>query len=273
MTSTAEERRRRIHDRLMFCANHLTNPPVPVALVGLLRHVLALQADPAVTPAIAAAVRQIEPSCVVRPAPGAPAVFVFGDSHAHAMFRNHPGVHTIYYYGCTMHAIGRDGLDFLRFEHFGAEDGDEVVFLFGEIDARVHIERQRRVRGRAIEEVVATLVDAYVAAIDAKVASYRRLGVTVAATLPPSNDPRLVSDPGLAPEGSIADRIDATRRINAALRPAVERRGYRYLDLHGLYAGPDGSLPAGATTDGLHIAGEANALAARALSVLIGRAL
>src|SRR5689334_958591 len=104
MTSASADRRRSIHDRLLYSANHLTNPVAPVALVGMLRHVRALGHDPAIMPAIEGAIRQIEPGCVVRAAPAAPAVFVFGDSHAHAMFRHHPGVHTIYYYGCTMHA-------------------------------------------------------------------------------------------------------------------------------------------------------------------------
>lgn len=273
MTTAVDQRRRSIHDRLMFRANHLTQAGSRIALLGMLRHVLALHHDPTIEPAIEAAVRQIEPSCTVRPAPGVPAVFVFGDSHAHAMFRSHPGIHTIYYYACTMHAVGRDGLDFLRFEHFGVEDGDDVVLLFGEIDARIHIARQRDVRGRAIETVIVALVEAYLAVIDANAALYRKLGVTVAAVLPPSNDPRLVNDPELAPEGSIEDRVDFTRRINDTLRPAVAQRGYRYLDLYELYAAPDGALPPAITLDGLHIDEAASALTIRALSALIRRPL
>jgi hypothetical protein len=97
--------------------------------------------------------------------------------------------------------------------------------------------------------------------------------VTIASVLPPSNDPRLVSDPGLAPEGSLEERIEATRRLNDRLRAAGARRGFRCLDLYGLYAGPDGSLPPAATADGLHIVGAATGPAHRALGALIGRPL
>jgi hypothetical protein len=268
MTSADDAHRRSIHDRLMYCANNLTSPGQLVALLGMLRHVLALGQDPAVMPAIRAAVEKIEGSAVIRPAPGAPALFVFGDSHAFAMFNGHPRIHVIYYYACTMHAIGRDGLDFLRLEHHGVEDGDEVVLLFGEIDARIHIARQRDNHGRAPDEVIATLVDAYVAALDAKVASYRQLGVTVAAVLPPSNDPRLVADPQLAPTGSIEDRVRFTQQLNRRLRAAVEPRGYRFLDLNSLYAAPDGTLPGAITSDGLHIGASSSALAIRVVSAL-----
>jgi len=253
---------------MSFAAN-LARPEEAVALLGMTRHLHALRPEPA----LAAMIQTLERVCVIRPATGAPALFVFGDSHAVAMFGNYPGIHDIHYGASTMHAIGRDGLDLLRPELFGVQDGDEVVFLFGEIDARIHIARQRDDHGRAPEDVIAILVQAYLAAIDAKAASYRNLGVTVAAVLPPSNDSRLLSSPEMRPVGSIEDRVGFTQRLNQMLRTAVERRAYRFLDLYGLYGAPDGTLPPAITIDGLHVGTDARFLAIHALGALIGRSI
>jgi hypothetical protein len=269
MTAMLEERRHGIYARLVSCASNLARQADAVALLGISRHILALRPEPAVAAEIAA----LERACAIRPAPGAAAVFVFGDSHAPAMFGNWATIHDIHYGACTMHAVGRDGLDLLRLEHFGIEDGDEVVFQFGEIDVRIHIARQRDRHGRAPEEVIAALADAYIAAIDAKVASYRTLGVTLAGVVPPSNDPRLLAMPALQPVGSIEERVGFTELLNQHLFEAAEPRGYRFLDLNHLYRGPDGVLPSAATLDGLHVGSAARFLAIRALGALIRRPL
>lgn len=265
MTATLDERRHGVYARLVTCASNLARQGDSIALLGISRHILALRPEPALAAEIAA----LESACAIRPTAGMPALFVFGDSHAAALFGNWGPIHAVHYGACTMHAVGRDGLDLLRLEHFGIEDGDEVVFQFGEIDVRIHIARQRDRHGRAPEAVIVALAQAYIEAIEAKVAAFGKLGVTVAGVVPPSNDPRLLAEPALCPVGSIEERIAFTAQLNQQLSEAAALRGYRFLDLNLLYRGPDGLLPPAITLDGLHVGSAVRFWAIRALDALI----
>ena len=49
-----------------------------------------------------------------------------------------------------------------------------------------------------------------------------------------------------------AERIAA---MNDIIRNVAKERGYRLIDMHARFAGKDGFMPAGATTDGVHLTG------------------
>lgn len=91
-----------------------------------------------------------------------PTIYVFGDSHASFCFREretivendfltyfHEPSHTQYpihitsFIGVTMHRVGRDSLSFLNIKQRGVKNGDVVVYVFGEVDVRCHIGKQR----------------------------------------------------------------------------------------------------------------------------------
>jgi hypothetical protein len=71
------------------------------------------------------------------------------------------------------------------------------------------------------------------------------------------------------PVGPFEDRLGFTRLLNQTLAAAAAARGYRFLDLNQLYAGPDGALPPEITIDGLHIGNLERFLAIRALHALV----
>ncbi len=87
---------------------------------------------------------------------------VFGDSHAHYLFSRAPGAIVNWLGPYTMHRIGRDGVDFLGRR---VNDGDKVLFVFGEIDVRCHMVRVDRERGNGIESVATDLASRYTAAV------------------------------------------------------------------------------------------------------------
>jgi hypothetical protein len=71
-----------------------------------------------------------------------PNIHVFGDSHV-SEFSNIPGCLLHYVGPITMHRIGRDGLNFLDMTSYGVQENEVAIFVFGEIDCRCHIGKQR----------------------------------------------------------------------------------------------------------------------------------
>jgi len=68
-------------------------------------------------------------------------IHTFGDSHSWNGFEKMPGINIHHLGPKLMHSVGRDGLDILNIKNFSVNDGDYVIFSFGEIDCRCHIKK------------------------------------------------------------------------------------------------------------------------------------
>lgn len=199
-------------------------------------------------------------------------VHVFGDSHAYYCFSNAqvPGnmqeqslfcFNTneqsacidffIHYLGpVTMHRVGRDGFGILNINRFVQED-DTVVFVFGEIDVRCHIGKQRDEYERCLGEVISTLVNKYMATISQNVKQYARLKVVILGSTPPCDiDPALIS---LPVHGSLHDRAYINNALCDELARASKERGYYFLDIRPNFSNHDGSLAFELSDGSVHV--------------------
>lgn len=167
-------------------------------------------------------------------------VIVFGDSHSKACFSRILRCRVQWLGPVTMHRVGRDGMAFLDIRRHGVRPTDTTVFVFGEIDVRVHVARQRDERGRPVEAEVDRLARAYVAAVAANRAASPHARTLVAAAIPPSDT--LSTAQKYPIYGPLSERVDITRRLNAAVREHAAGAGIGFLDLYTPFAGPDGSL-------------------------------
>ena len=97
----------------------------------------------------------------------AQSIHVFGDSHANWGFSNFGKHHYDYNYNTlnipfsvhwiinkTMHGIGKDGLRVLNIASYNMQENDIAVFVFGEIDARCHIGKQRDEQHRDVDQII-----------------------------------------------------------------------------------------------------------------------
>src|SRR5579872_2784969 len=87
-------------------------------------------------------------------------IYVYGNSHA-ASFAEIPGCIIKWTGPTTMHRIGRDGLSFLDLRMKEIEEGATIVFVYGEIDVRCHIGKQRDLFGRKQDEIIDSLARNY----------------------------------------------------------------------------------------------------------------
>ena len=190
-------------------------------------------------------------------------LYVHGDSHAMLLFQglnlnmNIP-YENLFEYGTTMHRIGRDGL---IPKHRTIHNSKEAtfVFVYGEVDCRAHIKRQVE-GGRQAEEVCATLVNAYMKTIRASIIDYK--SIIIVGVPPPADEADHKHGHSLPFLGTIEERVDYTRRMNALLETACAENGYQFLAPFQTYTRADGCLEYALSDGCIHIGKNAEFLQA-----------
>jgi hypothetical protein len=165
-------------------------------------------------------------------------VHVFGDSHSQE-FKLVPGCKINWLGAITMHRVGRDGLNFINIRNFGVQEGDTVVYVFGEIDARVWIGKQRDEQFRNVYEVINTLATNYIRTILDNQKLYLHLKSVVYSVTPPSN---LGFNPDYPFYGTLQDRVFITKVLNGRLKELCFQSNIYFLDVYDDYATGDGAL-------------------------------
>lgn len=166
-------------------------------------------------------------------------VFVVGDSHADFCFSGIPRCKVHWLGPMTMHRVGRDGLSAVNLKTLQVPERAAAVFVFGEIDIRVHVSGQISAQGRDRAEVLATLCQSYIAAICQSRDQYAGLRVMVASVVPPmvgENNPEV---PFRCP---LEERVANTRDVNALLRALCATHGLQFLDTYPYFAEPSGVM-------------------------------
>lgn len=212
-------------------------------------------------------------------------IHVFGDSHASFCFSNQKILqeferssfrHThenktyeipfiIHWLGPrTMHRIGRDGLSGFNIFHYGVTEEDIAVFIFGEIDVRVHIGKQKDHMKRDLDEVIKTLTSNYIHTIIDNKNLFNNVTFIIMSVMPPA--PNHVSDSKEYPVyGDVQDRVLIAKKINTQLEALAFKNGFLFLDIYPLYADAQGILREELSDGGVHAAMNSNSLVKNAL--------
>lgn len=193
----------------------------------------------------------ISAEIIAQPLPyiGRNKVHIFGDSHSICSFRGIVGCQHHPLGPLTMHRVGRDGLAGLNVLHFGVREGDMAIFVVGEIDARCHVGKQCAL-GRHLEEVIATLVDKYLAVVVKNRELFKTLHCVVFAVIPPTDQ---YSAPEYPLHGSLQERVSYTQMLNHELHKKAALLGISVLDVYDDYKTPQGSLALELSDGGVHI--------------------
>src|SRR5579859_1799316 len=179
-----------------------------------------------------------------------PRIVVLGESHARFGFSNYDQLHYYFPYnettgatfsiyeifGKTMYSIGRNGLNI---GSYGVNDHEIVLFVFGEIDVRAHIVKQRDEKGRDLEEILTSLVTNYINVINANRRNYPHITCVVMEIMPPTNQ---CFNPNIPFFGELSDRAAIAKKLNSKLKDACAQNNILFLPTHEIYAAPDGTL-------------------------------
>ncbi len=188
-------------------------------------------------------------------------IHVFGDSHASACFSNtQTGLIATetsdFFYKKnllsltipftitnltprTMFRVGRDGINGLSVKDYGVQDGDVVVFLFGEVDVRCHIGKQRDVYGRELNVIIDELAQSYIKTMIENRQRFSSLRMVIVSVIPPSDQHY---NPQFPSYGTLQDRVAITRHLNRVLQFYAFKNDILFLDIYSYFAQHDGSL-------------------------------
>jgi len=180
----------------------------------------------------------------------------FGDSHCWKGWESIKGVQIHWLPGKLCHSFGRDKLSLLNIRNYGVQEGDSVLFSFGEIDCRCHVHKYIT-ETRSYRDVIDELVRNYFVAIDENVKQYSKLNVFVYFTPPgdvtlahTEQEIRRFIDIKVGPMeetkfpwlGSNADRKSYYDYFYSKLKEHCDRYGYRMFDVYHKYSDDRGFL-------------------------------
>lgn len=204
-----------------------------------------------------------------------PKIHVIGDSHSSYCFTNifpvktkkeHSLFHSlktakqkipfvIHWMGpMTMHRVGRDGMNAINIKSMGILPQDIVVFVFGEIDVRCHIEKQSVLQNRPWEEIVDELSCRYIQTILENQKQQGSHQCVVCAVVPPTDRAFNKNFPFY---GSLETRVAITQTLNRKLHDLCMQNGLILLDLYAGFHTENGDLKM-ELSDGVHISHRVN---------------
>ncbi|MCH9616907.1 MAG: hypothetical protein SP4CHLAM5_03830 [Chlamydiia bacterium] len=163
----------------------------------------------------------------------------------------------------TMYSFGIRGCDDKYFADM--KEGDYLVFCFGEIDVRCHIDKQVTKEKRELDEVLSKLVEGYLLQIKKIAKKYKVIPVIFGVT-PPVRELTVDGYPSVGPAEA---RVKYTKRLNAKLKKSK----ILYFDVFDEYSMADGTLKMKFSDGVMHIGKNYNQMAKDKLCALILRRL
>jgi len=201
-----------------------------------------------------------------------PTIHVIGDSHASFNFR--PPNHSLCehdrftYYdndlhlslpfeirwlgAITMHRVGRDTLACVNIRNYGVKEHDVVVFVFGEIDIRCHIGKQRDQSGRDLIEVITTLANNYCSSIVANKNLFHNVYCIALSPLPPI-DGKERECAAFPIYGPLEDRVSIHKMLIRQLEISCKEHNIGFCDISNFFSKSDGSLDETKADDRVHV--------------------
>lgn len=146
-----------------------------------------------------------------------------GDSHSLFSYAAIPEIDVFWLGPVTMHRVGRDGFrslltyrhGFLPWEINKIQKYDFIIVSFGEIDAREHIEKISNLQSKPIEDVINSLVGAYMKSLADFFDTNTKL---VISCVPPT------------PPGQNATQIVVREILNESMRHNSEKFDFLFFD-------------------------------------------
>ena len=184
-------------------------------------------------------------------------IYSIGDSHADFSFRN-----IIKDENCrvnlgpiTMHRIRRDKADFLElYKKHRDKDFDKdsfVIFCFGEIDVRCHINNQIISQQKKENQIIKELVLDFVNHIKEQKNIFKEVGIL--SITPPGSILWAAQNNEFPFIGSDFERSRYTIKMNSMLKKLCEYNGIHFIDVYSEYSDNKGMLLRNLSDGGVHI--------------------
>lgn len=183
-------------------------------------------------------------------------IYTFGDSHSYKSWESidkyklkinmcHIGPKLCY-------SFGRDKFKCLNIKDFGVQDNNLVIFCFGEIDCRCHINKYIS-EEMPYQTIIDEIVNNYFLAIKENVDQFEKLHVAVFNVVPPVQTYNTEENPEFPYLGSDEERKEYVLYFNKKLKEYCKKYNYYFFDVYNKYCDNNGYLNKELSDDNVHI--------------------
>ena len=183
-------------------------------------------------------------------------IHIIGDSHAHngwemidryqlQLYMNNIGPKLCY-------SFGRDKLNCLNIKKYNVENNGIVIFCFGEIDCRCHINKHVT-KERTYQMIIDDIVENYFKAIEENVKQYDNLYIAVFNVVPPVEKYNTVEYEEFPFLGSDEERKSYVLYFNKKLEEYCNKYNYFFFNVYDKYCDSNGFLNKELSDSNVHI--------------------
>jgi hypothetical protein len=175
-------------------------------------------------------------------------IHTLGDSHCAAGWRNVLPDERIHWLGAKLcYSVGRDGLP-LKSNYnpqlnrpFNINNGDTVIFSFGEIDCRCHVHKYIT-EEKTYKDIIDEIVDKYFVSIQNAVNEFEQLKAVVYNVVPTVEKKHYEEDAGFPFLGTDEERKQYVLYFNERLRQKCLEYNYVFCNIYDKYTDTNGLL-------------------------------
>lgn len=179
-------------------------------------------------------------------------IHTFGDSHAWNGWYSVPGVITHHISGTLCYSFGRDALNRINIKSYNVKENDTVIFCFGEVDCRCHINKYIT-EENTYETIINKIIISYFEAIKINVTQYNNLKVCVYNVVPPVYKNNQKLEHNIPFLGTDEERKLYILYFNKILKEKCNEYNYVFFDIYDNYADANGFLLMYYSDSSIHI--------------------
>jgi len=172
-------------------------------------------------------------------------IHTFGDSHSYNGWPSYIKTHHLGSKLCF--SIGRDGIDIT-----GVNNGDTIIFCFGEIDCRCHIHKHISAE-KPYTQIIDTIVNSYFEKIAQAIKSYANLTTVIYNVVPVLEQYKNEEPTNYRYCGTDEERKTYTLYFNTRLREKCAEYKYVFFDIYNSYTDANGFLNKALSDNSVHI--------------------
>jgi lysophospholipase L1-like esterase len=177
-------------------------------------------------------------------------VHTFGDSHSHNGWIGIKNIQ-IHQLGPKLcFSIGRDGIKIK--DDYNVQNGDTVIFCFGEIDCRCHIHKHVQ-EGKNYKQIIDTIVHNYFIQIQNAVNTFDQLKIAIYNVVPPVQKHNTGENSEYPYLGTDEERKAYVLYFNEKLKQKCIEYKFVFFDVYNKYIDRNGFLKKSLSDGNVHI--------------------
>lgn len=165
-------------------------------------------------------------------------IHTFGDSHSYNGWQDIPNVVTHHLGAKLCFSVGRDGIDISN--GYNVQNGDTVIFCFGEIDCRCHVHKHITETNNYMN-IIDNIINNYFIQIQRAVSTYNLVTV-IFNVVPPIERHNTVENPDYPYLGTDDERKTYVLYFNEKLKQKCMEYHYTFFDVYDKYVDCNGFL-------------------------------